>query len=155
MIEDTHVDTMVVEYRRRGPDTAITGRGQGSLFAVALTDLLSAHGFDVVATEVVADGALPRLYSDRVAARAGDRIVIDIPGVLSTDDLAKGYFGDEGMLAYVKGVQRREIRVEHHVQATHRVHAHADRIGFPTGRLGAFECHARRVADVDDRWRRR
>jgi isocitrate lyase len=29
---------------------------------------------------------------------------------LSTDDLAKGYFADEGMLAYVKGVQRREIR---------------------------------------------
>src|SRR5690606_27700924 len=29
---------------------------------------------------------------------------------LSTDQLAKGYFGDEGMLAYVAGVQRREIR---------------------------------------------
>ncbi|MDC8830357.1 isocitrate lyase [Alteromonas gilva] len=29
---------------------------------------------------------------------------------LSTDNLAKGYFGDEGMLAYVKGVQRQEIR---------------------------------------------
>ena len=29
---------------------------------------------------------------------------------LSTDNLAKGYFGDEGMLAYVQGVQRREIR---------------------------------------------
>jgi len=28
----------------------------------------------------------------------------------STDDLAQGYFGEEGMLAYVKGVQRREIR---------------------------------------------
>jgi isocitrate lyase len=29
---------------------------------------------------------------------------------LSTDNLAKGYFGDEGMLAYVRGVQRQEIR---------------------------------------------
>lgn len=29
---------------------------------------------------------------------------------LSTDNLAKGYFGDEGMLAYVQGVQRKEIR---------------------------------------------
>lgn len=28
----------------------------------------------------------------------------------STDTLAKGYFGEEGMLAYVKGVQRKEIR---------------------------------------------
>ena len=29
---------------------------------------------------------------------------------LSTDNLAKGYFGEEGMLAYVKGVQRKELR---------------------------------------------
>ncbi|QIB66951.1 isocitrate lyase [Kineobactrum salinum] len=29
---------------------------------------------------------------------------------LSTDNLAKGYFGAEGMLAYVQGVQRKEIR---------------------------------------------
>ena len=29
---------------------------------------------------------------------------------LSTDNLAKGYFGEEGMLAYVKGVQRQELR---------------------------------------------
>ncbi len=35
----------------------------------------------------------------------------DVPhGCAPTDDLAKGYFGDEGMLAYVTGVQRREIR---------------------------------------------
>ena len=47
MIEDTHVDTMVVEYRRHGPDTAITGRGQGPLVAVALTDVL-ADGLSMV-----------------------------------------------------------------------------------------------------------
>ena len=29
---------------------------------------------------------------------------------LSTDNLAKGYFGEDGMLAYVRGVQRKEIR---------------------------------------------
>ena len=29
---------------------------------------------------------------------------------LSTDNLAQGYFGDQGMLAYVKGVQRQELR---------------------------------------------
>jgi len=29
---------------------------------------------------------------------------------LSTDELARGYFGEQGMLAYVLGVQRREIR---------------------------------------------
>ncbi len=38
MVEDSHVDTKVIEYRRRGPDSFITGRGQGELIAVALTD---------------------------------------------------------------------------------------------------------------------
>ena len=38
MVEDTHVDTKVIEYRRRGPDSFITGKGQGELVAVALTD---------------------------------------------------------------------------------------------------------------------
>ena len=41
MIEDTHVNTRVIEYRRRGPDSAINGRGEGPLLAVALTDVLS------------------------------------------------------------------------------------------------------------------
>jgi arginine-tRNA-protein transferase len=41
MVEDSHVDTRLVEYRRRGPDTGITGRGTGALHAVALTDVLS------------------------------------------------------------------------------------------------------------------
>ena len=41
MVEDSHVDTKVIEYRRRGPDTFITGRGTGELIAVALTDKMS------------------------------------------------------------------------------------------------------------------
>lgn len=41
MIEDTHVDTTVIEYRRRGPDSFITGEGDGELIAVALTDRMS------------------------------------------------------------------------------------------------------------------
>jgi arginine-tRNA-protein transferase len=41
MVGDSHVDTLVVEYRFRGPDTAITGRGDGPLIATALTDVLS------------------------------------------------------------------------------------------------------------------
>ncbi|WP_029006054.1 arginyltransferase [Azorhizobium doebereinerae] len=40
MVEDTHVQTRLVEYRRRGPDTRINGRSTGDLFAVALTDIL-------------------------------------------------------------------------------------------------------------------
>jgi len=40
MVEDSHVETRIVEYRRRGPDSAINGRGSGALLAVALTDVL-------------------------------------------------------------------------------------------------------------------
>jgi arginine-tRNA-protein transferase len=40
MIEDSHVDTRVIEYRARGIDTFITGRGEGPLMAVCLTDVL-------------------------------------------------------------------------------------------------------------------
>jgi arginyl-tRNA--protein-N-Asp/Glu arginylyltransferase len=40
MIEDSHVETRMVEYRRRGPDSFFTGRGEGELLAVALTDVL-------------------------------------------------------------------------------------------------------------------
>lgn len=47
MIEDTHVDTMVVEYRRRGPDSFLTRRGTGQLVAVALSDRL-ADGLSMV-----------------------------------------------------------------------------------------------------------
>jgi leucyl-tRNA---protein transferase len=47
MVEDSHVETAIVEYRRRGPDTAFTGRGQGPLLAVSLTDIL-ADGLSMV-----------------------------------------------------------------------------------------------------------
>ena len=41
MIEDSHVQTRLVEYRRRGPDSGLTGRGAGDLIAVGLSDVLS------------------------------------------------------------------------------------------------------------------
>ena len=41
MIEDSHVETRLVEYRRRDADSGITGRSAGQLLAVALTDVLS------------------------------------------------------------------------------------------------------------------
>lgn len=47
MVEDTHVETAVIEYRRRGVDSFLTGRGQGPLHAVALTDVL-ADGLSMV-----------------------------------------------------------------------------------------------------------
>lgn len=47
MVEDTHVETKVVEYRRRGPASFITGKGEGELMAVALTDRM-ADGLSMV-----------------------------------------------------------------------------------------------------------
>ena len=41
MVEDSHVDTKVIEYRRRGIDSGITGKGSGDLIAVSLTDEMS------------------------------------------------------------------------------------------------------------------
>jgi arginine-tRNA-protein transferase len=39
MVEDSHITTKIVEYRRRTPDSGFTGRG-GELLAVSLTDVL-------------------------------------------------------------------------------------------------------------------
>jgi arginine-tRNA-protein transferase len=47
MVEDTHVNTKIIEYRRRGPDSFITGKGHGELIAVALSDLMG-DGYSMV-----------------------------------------------------------------------------------------------------------
>ncbi|MFC5386397.1 arginyltransferase [Aquamicrobium segne] len=47
MVEDTHVDTKIIEYRKRGPDSFITGKGEGELIALALTDQM-ADGLSMV-----------------------------------------------------------------------------------------------------------
>ena len=47
MVDDSHVESSIVEYRRRGPDTAINGRGAGPLLAACLTDRL-ADGLSMV-----------------------------------------------------------------------------------------------------------
>ncbi|MDB5508403.1 MAG: Arginyltransferase [Hyphomicrobiales bacterium] len=40
MVEDSHVESRLIEYRPRGIDTFLTGRGKGPLAAVCLTDIL-------------------------------------------------------------------------------------------------------------------
>ncbi len=47
MVEDSHVETKLVEYRQRGIDSGITGRGVGDLVAVCLTDEM-ADGLSMV-----------------------------------------------------------------------------------------------------------
>ena len=56
MVEDSHVETRMVEYRRRGPDSPLNGRGTGALLAVALTDVLS-DGLSMVYSFFEADEA--------------------------------------------------------------------------------------------------
>ena len=62
----------------------------------------------------MADEKIRTFQRDSAGAAGIFHHLITLPtyhtAALSTDDLAKGYFGDQGMLAYVKGVQRREIR---------------------------------------------
>jgi leucyl-tRNA---protein transferase len=40
MVEDSHIETRIIEYRRRAPGTSLAKRGTGDLLAVALTDVL-------------------------------------------------------------------------------------------------------------------
>lgn len=47
MVEDTHVNTRIIEYRKRGPDSGISGRGEGPLIAAALSDVLG-NGLSMV-----------------------------------------------------------------------------------------------------------
>ncbi|WP_336660708.1 isocitrate lyase [Leucobacter sp. USHLN153] len=92
-------------------------------------DQLAEQGTDVaqydrdrLMSEEYDDTELARLADEKIrsfqrdgAARAGIfHHLITLPtyhtAALSTDNLAKGYFGDEGMLTYVRDVQRAEIR---------------------------------------------
>ena len=70
--------------------------------------------YDETPLAIEADQLIRTFQADS-AKRAGIfHHLITLPtyhtAALSTHELAKGYFGDEGMLAYVAGVQRKEIR---------------------------------------------
>jgi arginyl-tRNA--protein-N-Asp/Glu arginylyltransferase len=47
MVEDSHIETRIIEYRRREAGSSATGRQAGDLIAVALTDVL-ADGLSMV-----------------------------------------------------------------------------------------------------------
>jgi len=70
--------------------------------------------YDDTELSAVADENIRTFQKDASAQAGIFHHLITLPtyhtAALSTDDLAKGYFADQGMLAYVKGVQRREIR---------------------------------------------
>ncbi|MEC7119497.1 MAG: isocitrate lyase [Pseudomonadota bacterium] len=75
--------------------------------------LMSAD-YDNSELAAVADEMIRTFQADAAREAGVFHHLITLPtyhtAALSTHELAKGYFGEEGMLAYVAGVQRKEIR---------------------------------------------
>jgi len=70
--------------------------------------------YDDTPLSVEADAKIQSFQADASRDAGMFHHLITLPtyhtAALSTDNLARGYFGKEGMLAYVAGVQRQEIR---------------------------------------------
>lgn len=75
---------------------------------------LMSEDYDQSELALEADEKIKSFQSDASREAGIFHHLITLPtyhtAALSTDNLAKGYFGEEGMLAYVAGVQRKEIR---------------------------------------------
>lgn len=83
MVEDSHINTHLIEYRRRGPDTAINGRGQGPLIAVCIIDRL-ADGLSLVYS----------FYDPELAARSlGTFMILDQIAAAKRRNLPHVYLG--------------------------------------------------------------
>ena len=76
-------------------------------------DLMNAS-YDETELSLLADEKIRTFQADSAREAGIFHHLITLPtyhtAALSTDNLAKEYFGDQGMLGYVKGVQRKEIR---------------------------------------------
>ncbi|MCU7555647.1 isocitrate lyase [Alteromonas sp. ASW11-19] len=77
-------------------------------------DKLMAAEYDTSELALEADQKIKSFQADAAREAGIFHHLITLPtyhtAALSTDNLAKGYFGEDGMLAYVRGVQRKEIR---------------------------------------------
>jgi len=75
---------------------------------------LMSEEYDATDLGIQADQWIQSFQADAAREAGIFHHLITLPtyhtAALSTDNLAKGYFGEEGMLAYVTGVQRKEIR---------------------------------------------
>ena len=88
--------------------------GAGRDVAAYDRDLLMDAGYDDTELAQEADRRIQSFQADASREAGIFHHLITLPtyhtAALSTDNLARGYFGEEGMLAYVAGVQREEIR---------------------------------------------
>ena len=77
-------------------------------------DDLMAEKYDSTELAIEADEKIRTFQADAAKEAGIFHHLITLPtyhtAALSTDNLAKAYFGDDGMLGYVKNVQRKEIR---------------------------------------------
>ncbi len=125
---------MVERIRKVVPDAKLVYNNSPSFnwtlnFRQQAYDLMQEAGEDVSAYQ--RDALMDVKYDDTLLGQKADHMIqafqkdgsqqagifhhlITLPtyhtAALSTDQLAKGYYGEEGMLAYVSGVQRKEIR---------------------------------------------
>jgi isocitrate lyase len=83
------------------------------LSAYDRADLMNAS-YDETQLAIDADEKIRTFQADAAVGAGIFHHLITLPtyhtAALSTDNLAKEYFGDQGMLGYVAGVQRKEIR---------------------------------------------
>ena len=77
-------------------------------------DKLMSVDYDTTDLAIEADNWIRTFQADSAREAGIFHHLITLPtyhtAALSTDNLAREYFGDQGMLGYVKGVQRQEIR---------------------------------------------
>ncbi|MDB0066676.1 isocitrate lyase, partial [Gammaproteobacteria bacterium] len=77
-------------------------------------DDLMNENYDTSDLAIEADNKIRTFQADAAREAGIFHHLITLPtyhtAALSTDNLAKEYFGDNGMLGYVAGVQRKEIR---------------------------------------------
>jgi isocitrate lyase len=87
---------------------------QGKDLSAYQRDALMDVKYDETELAVAADEKIRTFQADAAREAGIFHHLITLPtyhtAALSTDNLAKDYFGRDGMLAYVKGVQRQEIR---------------------------------------------
>jgi len=79
-----------------------------------IRDKLMGVEYDAMELAIEADEKIRSFQADAAAQAGIFHHLITLPtyhtAALSTDELAQDYFGDKAMLAYVEGVQRKEIR---------------------------------------------
>ncbi|PWF49108.1 isocitrate lyase [Massilia glaciei] len=89
-------------------------KGEGKDVSAYDRSKLMSVEYDATELAIAADEKIRTFQADAAREAGIFHHLITLPtyhtAALSTDNLAKDYFGDQGMLGYVAGVQRKEIR---------------------------------------------